>query len=512
MPSRAAVASLIAVLVALHAGPAAGEETTVVNLVAFSDYHSHAVAFYSEGRPGQGGVARAIAHLSSAKRQPNTIVISGGDMLNRGAPTWSDEYRCVEWPWFATVVDMMALGNHDLDYGVAELDRCRALVEFPILCANLLRGNGRPLLPVDGKPYLVRQVGGVRLGFFAVAGPDMPRLVSPRSLPGEVVWAPAISTARDVVDRLRSVEGVDAVISIGHQSRQDDEALARAVPGIDLILGTHPHDKAGLQKIPNTDTYYISPFQYLAYVSEVRLEFQGRTLRGLTGRLVKMDETRPEDPGVAAEVARLMSGLEQRHPELFVVRGRALVELSNEGIATDESVLGNWATEVLRQAAGAHVFFAMASGFRAGLAPGEITLEDLRGALPYENKIVTAQMTGQQILDWLELSVSSTGSSGFCQQTGLRYRVWDGHPDFVQILREPARRELGHTPLDPAARYTVGTSDFQALRAEGYRELFAEAVAPVKTGLDFHEVLLGVIQEGPIAAAVDGRGGEPAPR
>jgi len=494
-------------VLAVVAAVAAQTDETTVTLVAFSDYHSHAVPFYSEGRPGQAGIARAIAYLERAKTQPNTLVLSGGDMLNLGSPTWSDEYRCIEWPWLSGLVDAMALGNHDLDYGAAALERCRQSARFPVLSANLLRDDGTPFLLTDGKPYLVREVGGLRIGLFAVAGPDMRLLVREDALPEGTRWADAIPTARATVETLRRFERVNAVVAFGHQLREDDAAMAREVPGIDLILGTHSHDKSALHKLPGTETYYISPYQYLAYVSEVRLVFEGTKLARVEGGLVKMDETLPEDPDLAAEVARLQAQLEKRRPERFEVLGRALVELGDDDITTRDAAIGNWATEVLRQEARTHVFFATASGFRAGIPPGEITVERLYTALPYENKIVTAEMSGAQVIEWVELSLEKEGSDGFCQQTGLRYRLREGRPDAIQILRDPAHRELGFVLLNPEARYRVGTSDFQAFRARGYRELFEQARNPVETGQDFHAALIAAIREGPIEAARDGRSG-----
>src|SRR3954449_5986688 len=90
--------------------------TTTVTLLAFSDYHSHAVPFYSEGAPNQAGIARTIAYMKAQKAaDPSTLILDGGDMFNKGTPTWSDEYTCVEWPWLNGLVDAMALGNHDFD-------------------------------------------------------------------------------------------------------------------------------------------------------------------------------------------------------------------------------------------------------------------------------------------------------------------------------------------------------------------------------------------------------------
>ncbi|MFY0582175.1 metallophosphoesterase [Cystobacter fuscus] len=120
------------------------QTTHTVTLVGMTDYHSHAERFYSEGEPGQGGVARALAYFRAAKARPDTLGVSGGDWVNKGVPVWSDEYGCVEWPWFNGLVDVMALGNHDLDYGAEAFARCRAVVDYPVLCANRWARTVRP--------------------------------------------------------------------------------------------------------------------------------------------------------------------------------------------------------------------------------------------------------------------------------------------------------------------------------------------------------------------------------
>ena len=346
------------------------QTTRTVTLVGMTDYHSHAVPFYSEGEPGQGGVARALAYLREAKARPDTLVVSGGDTVNKGVPTWSDEYGCVEWPWFNGVLDVMALGNHDLDYGAEAFERCRASASYPLLCANLVGAGGAPYLQVEGRPYVVREVGGVRVGFFAVAGPDMQRLVKPENLPAGTRWTDATEAARAVVEALRTEEHVDAVVLLGHQLREDDEALARAVPGIDVIMGSHSHQKTELGLLPGTRTWYLAPYQYLAYLSEVRLRFRGGKLERVEGGLVKMDGTKREEPETAAEVGRLQRALVAKHPERFEVLGQLDRPLRDEGLTTGQAEVGTWAAEVWRRAAWVHAFFALSASFRGGAARG----------------------------------------------------------------------------------------------------------------------------------------------
>ncbi len=260
-------------------------------------------------------------------------------------------------------------------------------------------------------------------------------------------------------------------------------------------------------RLPESSTWFISPYQYGTYLARVRLRFNEKALKEVSGELVRLDETQPQAPEVAAQVDELQRQLVAKRPERFEVLGRAQVELSDANLTQRESVVGNWATGVLRQAAGAHAFFSTASSFRAGIPPGDITVESFYTAIPYRNLLVTADVTGEQLLAWLSLSVSKRGSDAFSQQTGLRYRLVDGKPTEVQVLVDPARPEAGYAPLAPAARYRLGTTDFQAFVAGGYKELFATFSNPVRTGKDAHSLLIDAIRAAPLTGGLDGRSG-----
>jgi len=481
---------------------AAAAAAVTLTLLHFSDYHSHAVPFFSEGASDQAGIARAVALFEQAKARPGTFVLSGGDMLNEGVPAWSDEHGCTEWPWLSGLVDAMALGNHDLDYGWAGLQRCREAGGFPVLAANLLGADGAPLLPAS----VVKQHAGVRVGFFAVAGPDVQRLVRSQDLPPGARWSDATQAAREAVRRLREDDRVAAVVLIGHQTREEDAALARAVPGIDVILGTHSHLAVPLERIEGTTTWYASPFQYLAYVSEVRLGFDSKgELASVEGRLLRMDASRPQDPKTRGAVARLQAQLERKRPERFERLTRLARPISDAGVTQGESEIGNWATDRLRAAAGAHAFFSTASSFRSALPPGPVRLEDFLAALPYTNEVVSVAMTGAQLLAWLDLVASRRGSDGFSQASGVRYRIEDGRARDVEVLRDPADPGRGMAPLDAGGRYRIATTNYQALVAAGYRELFAAAGPPLHTGLDVHRVLLARLRAGDTSVVLDGR-------
>ena len=427
---------------------------TRIVLLHFSDYHSHALPFYSEGHADQGGIARAIGTMKRARQADDAIVLSGGDMINKGSPAWSDKYRCAEWPWLNGVVDAMALGNHDFDYGVDVFNDCRAQVKYPIVSANTV---GFPA-------SIVIKRKGVRVGVFAVAGSDF------ASLTKGMAFTDRIAAARNAVADLR--KRADVVVMIGHEYKADDYEIARAVPGIDIILGTHGHMKQELTRIPETETFFISPGQYLTYISRVTITLDSRSAgvspatagrprpaaktsvsarRGedaspkqagtpalqVEGELVPVDAHLRADPAIAKRVAAMQRELE-RDPEyapLFEPIGRLAKPLPVDA-------LGAKAVSLMRDAVHADVALSTTSSFRQPLPPGTITMEMLRAAMPYDNEIVIASMTGDQ----LQRLFAFKGES---------------------VLVAPESQ-----PIDPSRTYRVATTDYLA-NVSGYKQFFS---------------------------------------
>lgn len=420
---------------------------TRVTLLHFSDYHSHALPFYSEDREGQGGIARAVAYMRAAKRS-GALVFTGGDTINKGSPAWSDKYQCAEWPWLNGVVDAMAFGNHDPDYGSEAYQRCASQVAYPILSAN-----------TEGfKRTAVFTVRGVRIGVFALAGNDFKSLVK-----SNFTFGDPIAAAREAVRALREDEHADAVVMIGHEHLDDDFALARAVPGIDVIFGSHSHLKRELQKIPGTETWFISPFQYLTYISRVELTIDAHRVTAVKGRLVRIDASIKADPKIAARVARMQRELE-RDPQYAAL----FTPIATLKTAWSVDALAERTVAIMRDAAQADVALSTASSFRQPLPPGVLTPETLRAAMPYDNEIVVASMSGEQLEKLLAYGESRRGSDSF-----------------AVVVKPPA--------IDRSRTYRVATTDYLAKVATGYRDFFSE---PASTGMKVRDEVRQALTKG----------------
>ncbi len=405
--------------------PLLAAETTVT-LFHFSDYHSHALPFYTE-EGERGGIARAIGFLKEQKRR-GALVFSGGDTINQGAPAWSDQFHCAEWSWWNGIVDAMAFGNHDADYGLAEYEQCRDSASYPILSANT----------AGMTPYRVFTSNGLRIGVFALAGSDFAQLVK---VP--LRFSDPIAAARETVRTLREKERVDAVVMIGHQHTESDYELARAVPGIDLIFGSHSHLKRELVQIPGTRTWFISPHQYLTYISWVELKFADGKLGAIDGALLPVDARMRPDPAIASRVATMQAQLERAQPALFTAIGTLSSPLSAEALAMR-------ALEVMRRVAKTDIAISTTSSFRQPLPAGTLTMELLRGAMPYDNEIVVCTMSGA---DLQRLSAESFVSGTFERDSTYRVATTDylGGREKLQCEKTGMRvREQLKATLSPA--------------------------------------------------------------
>ncbi|MCP4535683.1 MAG: bifunctional metallophosphatase/5'-nucleotidase [Chloroflexi bacterium] len=509
MRARTRILIIATVVLMLPGIPSvSAQQDITITLLHFSDYHSHAVPFYFQGATDTAGVARAIAYLKTYDDDSGALIFSGGDMINKGSPAWSDKYQCAEWSWFNGLVEAMAFGNHDADYGAEVFAQCQTEIDYPILGSNVLDSDGEPLFQQDGRTYEVFDVEGIKIGVFAVVGPDFEQLLKPETMPApDVSLADRVETAQEIVTTLREDEQVDAVVLIGHALYEDDVALAQAVPGIDLIFGTHSHHKEGLTPVPGTNTVIISPFQYLTFVSKVEFTFSNGVLDEVNGELVQMGNNLPEDPQVAQQVAQMQTDLEADpdYAHLFQPIGETSVELSTEGQFTGEALLGNMVTDIVRDAAETHMAIFTASGFRQPIPPGVILEQDLLTAMPYKNAVFAYDMTGAQIQELLDLSVSRSGSDFFSQVSGVRFNIVADKAANIQILDDPTDPAAGYSSLDSAQTYQVATSNYQGLFAGGYKDIFAQA-SYTETGLDVWDEVREFIQtSSPINVQLDGR-------
>lgn len=143
-------------------------------------------------------------------------------------------------------IDAACFGNHEFDLEPEETDKLVSECNFPWLLGNI-RYKGTDETLGKGKPYVIKEIGGKKVGMFGVGGEDWLGILD--DYEGELEYDDAVEYSRKTCQLLREKEGCDFLIALTHLREADDRNLAANVSEIDLVLGGHDHMK--LQELVN---------------------------------------------------------------------------------------------------------------------------------------------------------------------------------------------------------------------------------------------------------------------
>ena len=306
-----------------------------------------------------------------------------------------------------------ALGNHEYDYGEENVRRLAAAARFPFLAANI-RVRSTDLLPDYAKPYLIVTVGRRKIGILGLANSTTPSQTLSSNVQG-LVFQDELAAAARLVPEIRR-QGVEAVVILVHGGISDslsirrlkvsaDQdpglppgtlAIARAVPGIDVILGGHYHTgfEEGFRD-PVSGTLIVESYQTLLAASRVELDFDEGTgrLESAGSRLIDLNvEETGEDPAVSRLLTRYTAEVEE-------VMGKVIGQAAEN---LDQPALATWINDVMREASGADIALQNPGGIRTEMHKGELTIGDIYRIMPFDNTVVTVELTGSEIVRLLK--------------------------------------------------------------------------------------------------------------
>lgn len=227
--------------------PPLAVDETLITILHTNDTHSQIDPLPANDRnAGKGGVARRATLINRVRAEnPNTLLVDAGDAF-QGTPYFNLYKGEAEFKAMSLLgYDVMTLGNHDFDNGVESLASMMQFANFPFVSANYdLRETP---LASRVKPYIVRELAGVRVGLFGL-GIQLEGLNAPNTFRG-VRYLDPIGVSREIVQTLRGAEACALVICLSHlgyypQPKGDqvgDTQLASAVDGIDFTVSAHTH-------------------------------------------------------------------------------------------------------------------------------------------------------------------------------------------------------------------------------------------------------------------------------
>ena len=474
------LALLLAALCALPVGAVAEgctQETNVTTILFTHDLHSHFLPQSTAEGGESGGYARLKTVIDGERAMnPDALLVDGGDfsigsLIQTLYTTQAAELRTMG----AMGYDAVTIGNHEFDHkgtGFAEMLNSakaaqQAAVELLLVDARPLEdmdaykerfGPVTPVLPTlleanyapaDDNPdrafirsamenygvtdCMTLERGGVTYGLFGLMGVDSDECAPTSGF----TRTDAAKAAKRCVETLKG-EGAEIIVCLSHSGTGDslasseDEELAKAVDGIDVIVSGHTHSTLAEPLVVN-DTYIVSSGPYCQNLGSLTFSWDdGGEKRLLDYRLIPIDETVAENP----EIAGLVEQWKDMVGETYLARygltydevlTRSDYDLNtpasavqeNNGLGTLVSDAFLWADCTLNAAYAdsPHTVSVTADGvLRASLPAGDLTVamafdvlsmgvgEDGTSGFP----LVAVYLTGKELKAAMEVDASVT--------------------------------------------------------------------------------------------------------
>lgn len=389
-------------------GAQAASETEVISIFHTTDLHGHIVPTIDyDGNRNLGGLARCATYIKdSRKKTPNSILVDIGDVYQGTAESLINEGRMMIGLFNRLGYDAWTLGNHDFDWGPEALETNLRLSTSPILTGNIQVGGKSPG-SLEGAwrnvvPWSMKEVAGFKIALIGLVTPGLPFWLAPETLGGVTVRDPAIDLQKSV-DEAKSA-GANAIVVMAHMGHRfkDDFAnplwaMLKQVKGIDALLAGHTHQNQPSWEIAGVLCSQSSYYGIHCGKLDLVFDRNSRRLIGKSAITTLMDSKYALDPGVMDAAKPELEKSEEQ-----LARKVATVESKIPGKGRG-SRLVNLFCELFSEALGRNgqpVDGIFHGTFGTGdLAQGDLTVADCWKMLPYENLLVTADVSGKDLIE-----------------------------------------------------------------------------------------------------------------
>ena len=410
-----------------------------------------------------------------------------------------------------TGYDVVTLGNHEFDYGYAQLKENMTKADFKILCANVYGEDGIPIFDAN---YTYTTKSGVKIGFFGMETPEAQTKANPALIKGLKFDTDLKAVAEK---QLEALKDDDVVIALSHLGVDDSSKpytsydLYNAAKGIDFIIDGHSHSvmtkgKNG-EPIQSTGTKF-------ANIGVIVIDDASKKIE--SNSLYEIKEDTAKDAAVAAAAQKIIDRIDKEYGAVFA---KSKVELNGakapNGNRDGETNNGDLITDamlwkVMQNKEGLtvnedHVVaITNGGGIRAAIKAGDVTKKDIKTVLPFGNTIEVIYVTGTELLEALEASTFCVPESigGFPQVSGISYTISTGAVYDANAETYPASTYYGPKSINRVTinsingkdfklgdTYAVVTNNFSAAGGDTYYA-FKAATAKFDTGVPLDEAVM----------------------
>ena len=400
--------------------------------------------------------------------------------------------------------DAIALGNHEFDYQLPRLNELNAMSNTKFISCNFQKiGEDKSYF----EPYTIVSYGNVDVAYIAITTPETINSSSPAQFKndkGELIYTFNESKLYDIVQtNINAAEtaGADYVIALSHIGYDESGNLAditdviENTDGFDVVLDAHSHsviEEKVIKDKSGDDVLLTSTGTKFEYIGKLTIKNGA-----FDTELVEVESYTKTDPVVDAYITEINENYAQLGNRKI---GESKVEFithdkdGNRLVRNAETNLGNFCSDALRVMTGADMSFVNGGGLRAPMESGDITFNDIFSVFPFNNQIVTAEISGQILIDFLEMAVMNypeedgsfphmsgvtfsvnksiptsvkVDANGFFEKVDSAYRVYN-----VKVLDKTSGE---YKALDPNGKYVLAGFNYFLLDFGGGMTMFKDA-------------------------------------
>ena len=437
-----------------------------------------------------GGVSMLSGYVNQARNEEkNTIYCIAGDMF-RGSVIDS-EFRGISTIEIMNMLspDVVTIGNHEIDYGIAHLLFLEKCAKFPVINANLhITTNNARLF----KSHHIIEMDGMKILFIGILTEAVLPQAKKEALVGSFVDVHDAATEIARICNAYHSTDIDCTVLLTHIGFEEDKLLAAQLDpslGVDIIIGGHSHTYLEQPESVNgiliaqagTGTDQIGRF-------DLEIDTKNNNVKSFTWKSIQItDEHCPRDAALEEILNRYKSVAEEKYSRVITRLKRRLTHPS----WYQETELGGFLADILQESLRLDIMLVGSGSIRVNEIGPIVLLSDLTQCLPYDDSAIALWVTGAQLKKMISFM--------------LRDEVWEGaHCEFFQFSKgmrvvydRPSHsiRELSLNgePIEEEKIYKIGLQYFFYLNMKDFFSISHEEIAqngkPRRVATSCREVL-----------------------
>jgi len=491
---------ILILLVFAFVFPAFAQETDnpdvkELTILHWNDFHSRNMPYKvnkkdSTGAQTQifvGGTASMLGYLNKY-RDSKSLVLNGGDDY-QGTPISSITrgYSQIELLNLYKL-DAFVLGNHDFDYGMYTLDSALKDANFPFLAANIaVKGTGKTF----GKPYLVKEINGIKIGIIGVVPMDLMTLTLPKNV-GDLRMLNTDSVIAANITILKN-EKCNLIVLLSHNGEDRDKVFAEKFhKDIDVIIGGHSHSVL-FKPVIVDGTIICQAGSYGRDLGklDLKVDIKKDTVVKYFGKLqeTKFDSAVYDKPAME-KVEKMIAAIE---PEMKKPIGKLISEWKKNN-------LGQWEADAIREKLQTDISFLNAGSIRKTMIPGDITVGDVWEINPFGNSMMKFSVSGKSVRKMLANNLRSLSKikdnpeydnillSGLYVEINSK-EIASESDDFIKKIL------VNGNELDENKMYSVSTNNYVVSQLKKYFGEIPDKIDAEDTNILDRDLIIEAVQK-----------------